>query len=67
MQLGSIGILTEEFARRIAACAELHSGIVHAYTDLAPDEVQAGLQAAVADVPVYLRAITKDLETRQRG
>lgn len=67
VQLGSIGILTEEFARRIAACAELRSGIVHAYTDLAPDEVQAGLQAAVAGVPVYLRAMPEYLETRPRG
>ena len=61
--LSRIGALPGDFAARLAPCAGLRNRIVHAYDDLDPGRVYDALGAAVADVPAYLAAIRRFLET----
>ncbi len=56
-QLAGLGVLEREFAGRIAACAGLRNRIVHDYDELDPKKVHEALQAAIVDVPAYLRQI----------
>jgi uncharacterized protein YutE (UPF0331/DUF86 family) len=56
-RLAPIGALPSGLAQRIAACAGLRNRIVHEYDELDPRKVYAALQAAVRDVPEYLRLV----------
>ncbi len=56
-ELARLGILEPSFARQIAACAGLRNRIVHEYDEIDPRRVHEGLQAAVRDIPVYLRRV----------
>ena len=62
VQLAGIGVLDQEFAGRIAACAGLRNRIVHEYEDLDPKKVYEALQGALQDVPIYLRRIDESLD-----
>ncbi len=57
VELGRLGILDHDFAGRIAACAGLRNRIVHEYNELDPRKVHEALQAALHDIPVYLRRV----------
>jgi uncharacterized protein with HEPN domain len=48
---------------QIAACAALRNRIVHEYDDIDPRRVYEGLQAAVRDIPEYLRHVHQHVET----
>lgn len=61
-QLAKLGILSAAFASQIAACAGLRNRIVHEYDDIDPRRVWEGLQAAVRDIPEYLRHVHRHLE-----
>jgi uncharacterized protein YutE (UPF0331/DUF86 family) len=56
-ELGKLGVLDATFASRIASAAGLRNRIVHEYDELDPAKVFEGIQAALADLPVYLQAI----------
>lgn len=56
-QLARLGVLPPAFATRIAACAGLRNRLVHEYEEIDPERVYAGMQAAVRDVPEYLRSV----------
>jgi uncharacterized protein YutE (UPF0331/DUF86 family) len=60
-QLARIGVLPAKFATQIAASAGLRNRLVHEYDEIDPERVYAGLQAAVRDVPDYLRHIERYL------
>lgn len=62
-QLAKLGILTPGFASQIAACAGLRNRIVHEYDEIDPARVHEGLQAAVRDIPQYLRRVDEHLRT----
>jgi uncharacterized protein YutE (UPF0331/DUF86 family) len=61
-QLARIGVLPPAFATQIAASAGLRNRLVHEYDEIDPERVYAGLQAAVRDVPQYLRHIERYLQ-----
>jgi uncharacterized protein YutE (UPF0331/DUF86 family) len=56
-QLARIGVLPPAFAKQVAASAGLRNRLVHEYDEIDPERVYEGLQAAVRDVPEYLRYI----------
>lgn len=56
-ELAKLGVLTPEFASRIAGCAGLRNRIAHEYDDIDPTKVHDALPAVVVDVPEYLRRI----------
>jgi uncharacterized protein YutE (UPF0331/DUF86 family) len=62
-QLARIGVLPAPFAKRIAASAGLRNRLVHEYDEIDPERVYEGLQAAVRDVPEYLRRVEEFLRT----
>ena len=59
--LSHIGALDPEFATRIAACAGLRNRIAHEYETIDPTRVHAALQAAVLDIPAYLKRLAEHL------
>ena len=61
-QLAKLQILPPAFASQIAACAGLRNRIVHEYDEIDPRRVYEGLQAAVKDIPEYLRSIHQYLQ-----
>lgn len=61
-QLARIGALPVAFAKQIAACAGLRNRLVHEYDEIDAARVYQGLQAAVRDVPEYLRHVTAHLQ-----
>jgi uncharacterized protein YutE (UPF0331/DUF86 family) len=56
-QLAKLQILAPAFASQIAACAGLRNRLVHEYDEIDPRRVYEGLQAAVRDLPEYLRRV----------
>jgi uncharacterized protein YutE (UPF0331/DUF86 family) len=56
-----LGLLDAEFACRIAACAGLRNRIVHEYDEIDPRKVHEALQAAMRDIPLYLRRVNEHL------
>lgn len=62
LRLGSLEVLPQEFARRIAGCAGLRNRIVHEYDEIDPRKVYDALQAAVKDLPESLRHIHHHVE-----
>ena len=56
-QLAKLRILSPAFASQIAACAGLRNRLVHEYDAIDPRRVYEGLQAAVRDIPEYLRRV----------
>ncbi len=60
-------VLDEEFAARIARAAGLRNRIAHEYDDLDPGLLFDGMCAAVKDIPEYIKAVLKYLETRSKG
>ena len=61
-QLAKLGSLPPAFASQIAACAGLRNRIIHEYDEIDPRRVYEGLQAAVRDIPEYLRRVHEHLE-----
>jgi len=69
-QLARIGALPPGFTTRIAASAGLRNRLVREYDEIDPERVYQGLQAAVRDVPEYLRhvpAVSEETRTRLRA
>ncbi|MBI2964114.1 MAG: DUF86 domain-containing protein [Deltaproteobacteria bacterium] len=62
-ELARIEVLPPAFATRIAASAGLRNRLVHEYDDIDPERVHEGLEAAVRDVPEYLRHVDRYLKT----
>lgn len=56
-ELGKTGILDPKFAARIASSAGLRNRIVHEYDDIDPVKVFEAIQFALADLPIYLKAV----------
>jgi len=61
-QLAHLGILSAAFAVQLAACTGLRNRLVHEYDEIDPRRVYEGLQAAVRDIPEYLRRVHDYLE-----
>lgn len=62
-ELARIEVLPPAFATRIAASAGLRNRLVHEYDEIDPERVHEGLEAAVRDVPEYLRHVNRYLKT----
>ena len=62
VRLGTLQVLPPHFATRIAACAGLRNRLVHEYDEVDQVRVYEALQAAVRDIPDYLRAIQHYVE-----
>lgn len=63
VRLGTLLILSADFAKRIAACAGLRNRLVHEYEEIDQARLYDALQAAVKDIPDYLRAIQRYVES----
>jgi uncharacterized protein YutE (UPF0331/DUF86 family) len=61
--LGKLNILPTDFARDIAFAAGLRNRLVHEYDDIDPRKVHEALQIAVKQIPIYLQAVRKYVET----
>lgn len=61
-QLAKLRVLPPAFASQIAACAGLRNRLVHEYDEIDPRRVHEGLQAAVRDIPEYLRLVHEYVE-----
>jgi len=61
-QLAKLRVLPPAFASQIAACAGLRNRLVHEYDEIDPRRVYEGLQAAVRDIPEYLRRVNEHVE-----
>jgi uncharacterized protein YutE (UPF0331/DUF86 family) len=61
-ELARLGVLPQAFAREVAACAGLRNRLVHEYDEIDPRRVFEGLQAAVRDIPEYLRRIQAHID-----
>ena len=61
-QLARVGVLPAAFAMQIAGSAGLRNRLVHEYDEIDPERVYEGLQAAVRDVPEYLRLVERYLK-----
>jgi len=61
LKLGEMRILPADLAKRVASCAGLRNRIAHEYDEIDPVLVHAGLRAAAADIPEYLRHIESHL------
>lgn len=57
LEMGNLGILTADLARRMASCAGLRNRIVHEYDEIDPARVHAALLDAARDVAEYLRQV----------
>ena len=66
-QLAKLQILSPAFALQIAACAGLRNRLVHEYDEIDPRRVYEGLQAAVRDLPEYLRRVNDYVENLPSG
>jgi uncharacterized protein YutE (UPF0331/DUF86 family) len=62
-QLAKLRVLPAAFASQIAACAGLRNRLVHEYDEIDPRRVYEGLQAAVRDIPEYLRRVNEHIES----
>ena len=62
VRLGTLQVLPPDFARRLAPCAGLRTRIVHEYDEIDAAKVHEALQAAVKDIPEYLRHIQQYVE-----
>lgn len=62
IRLGTLEVLPPDFATRIAACAGLRNRLVHEYNEVDQARVYEALQAAVKDIPDYLRAVQQYVE-----
>jgi len=56
-ELGGIGALDPETARRLASSAGLRNRIVHEYDELDPKRIFEAVQASLRDIPEYLRQV----------
>ncbi|MCI0548877.1 MAG: DUF86 domain-containing protein [Candidatus Rokubacteria bacterium] len=62
-ELAKLGVLAPAFASQIAACAGLRNRLVHEYDEVDPRRVYEGLQAAVRDIPEYLRRVQAHIDS----
>jgi uncharacterized protein YutE (UPF0331/DUF86 family) len=52
-----MGILEPAFASKVASSAGLRNRIVHEYDEIDPAKVFEAIQAALSDLPTYLKAV----------
>ncbi len=62
LEVGSLGFVAPEFARRVAACAGLRNRIAHEYDEIDPARIHAALATALRDLPEWMRSIHRFLE-----
>lgn len=60
-------VLEEDFAVRIAHAAGLRNRIAHEYDDMDSGLLFEGMCAAVEDIPLYIKAVLKYIETQGKG
>lgn len=61
VNLGRLGALDPDFARRVAAAAGLRNRLVHEYDELDPVKIHEALAGAAADVTEYLDQVRRFL------
>ena len=57
LRLAELGVVDAAFAQRIARCAGLRNRLVHEYEEIDPQRLFESLQAARADIVVYMRHV----------
>lgn len=60
--LGTLGVMTADFAKEMAMAAGLRNRIVHEYDDIDPERVYEALPGAVRQIPLYLDHIQRFVE-----
>ena len=65
--LGTLGVMTADFAKEMARAAGLRNRIVHEYDDIDPERVYEALPVAVGQIPVYLDHIQRFVEKLPQG
>ena len=65
--LGTLGVMTADFAKEMARAAGLRNRIVHEYDDIDPERVYEALPLAVRRIPVYLDHIQRFVEKLPQG
>jgi uncharacterized protein YutE (UPF0331/DUF86 family) len=65
--LGKLTVLSNGFAREIALAAGLRNRIVHEYDEIDHKKVHEALQTAVKQIPVYLEAVRRYVETAREN
>lgn len=65
--LGTLGILSDRFAREIAFAAGLRNRLVHEYEEIDPGRVYEALRIAVRHIPTYVKAIQEYTKTLPPG
>lgn len=66
-KLGTLGLLSPELARELAASTGLRNRIAHEYEDLDHTRVHEGLRSAARDVSAYLRDVQAFLDSLPRS
>lgn len=66
VKLAELTMVDGEFARRLARAAGLRNRLVHDYDDLDPARVFEALQAALADIPLYVARVREYLDRQRR-
>ena len=64
-RMGALGVCDAAFARRSAGCDGLRNRIVHEYDAIDPARVHAALDAALRDIPDFLRRVDAFVTARQ--
>ena len=59
--LGTIKILSVEFARALGSAAGLRNRIVHEYDEIDPQKLHEALLMAIKQIPMYLDAVRQSL------
>jgi uncharacterized protein YutE (UPF0331/DUF86 family) len=65
--LGTLGVMTTDFAKEMARAAGLRNRIVHEYDDIDPERVYEALPVAVRQIPLYLDHIQRFVEKLPQG
>jgi len=65
--LGTLGVMTTDFAKEMAMGAGLRNRIVHEYDDIDPERVYEALPVAVQQIPIYLDHIQHFVEKVPQG
>ncbi|MFA6034110.1 MAG: DUF86 domain-containing protein [Myxococcota bacterium] len=60
-ELGKMGVMDPSFASRLAGSAGLRNRIVHEYDSIDPEKIFSAIGDALADIPVYIKAISEKL------
>jgi uncharacterized protein YutE (UPF0331/DUF86 family) len=57
IELTALGVLDQDFARRMASSAGLRNRLVHEYNEIDPRKIYEAVQQSLQDLPEFLRSV----------